>query len=311
MGFRMFANSFLSTASEFKFSLNNGSFEVMKIQSDGSLFFPLNATRIRGECWTDYPRTSQLRFRRNSNASTFLTINASSVTGSAGINVHGTSSMSGLITRLYIQHSPLMAAWDAVSPFSNAGFSMEQAALLLMRADPPSGGIGIRFLFNDTTFRTQTGADIAASARFGLGAFTSGPRQRVMTGGTTAGTVTSAITVNNGSAEFVNLSDYRRKTNIEPMVDAVGTVKRLRPVWYNLRGFETDPLYAGFIAHEFQEVIRDGVTGYRDQVDEGGEPVYQLMDKRTAIPALVGAVQELRQRVEAARERLNTLKGNN
>jgi hypothetical protein len=266
-----------------------------------------NAVLLRGNCWNQ-PFTTQMRFRRSTGAPTFMTF-VPNTSGDAGIRVWGNSNRAGLHSAMYIQNSPLLAVWNASG--TGNSWSVDSAGLAVMRLDAGSGGIGMRFTFDDPNFRVMTGAEIAASARFGLGAFTSGPRQRVMTGGTTAGVVTSAITVNNTSCEFVNLSDYRRKTNIEPMVDAVGTVKRLRPVWYNLRGFENDPPYSGFIAHEFQEVIRDGVTGYRDEVNDDGEPVYQLMDKRTAIPALVGAVQELRQRIATARERLETLKGNN
>lgn len=325
MGFKMLAlagqpDALLATGA-MRFYLNNNSTdEVMRISSTGNFIIgrtnsdtEVVRSRILGRCWTDYPQTWQLMFRRNTSASTFLTFTPGSSSGNAGIRVQSRLSRDGNISYYYMRNSPLAAIWDNTQSFGPTpfGWSIDQAGLAIMRLNSSLNGIGIRFTFNDGAFTTQTGSDIGASARFGLGAFTSGPRQRVMTGGTTAGTVTGAITVNNTSAEFVNLSDYRRKTNIEPMVDAVGTVKRLRPVWYNLRGFETDPPYAGFIAHEFQEVIRDGVTGYHDQVDEDGEPVYQLMDKRTAIPALVGAVQELHQRVAAARERLDTLKGNN
>ena len=56
----------------------------------------------------------------------------------------------------------------------------------------------------------------------------------------------------------------------------------------------------GFIAHELAEVIPAAVFGQKDEVDAAdGSPVYQKIDQTKLIPHLVGAIQELTQRLAA------------
>jgi hypothetical protein len=87
------------------------------------------------------------------------------------------------------------------------------------------------------------------------------------------------------AAGYLTLSDYRYKTNVEPMSRpiAVDRLMQLKPVWFDyIDGAEEQE---GFLAHEFQEVIPSGVKGEKD----GENP--QSIDKTTAIPLLVSALQ--------------------
>jgi len=57
----------------------------------------------------------------------------------------------------------------------------------------------------------------------------------------------------------------------------------------------------GFLAHEFQEVYANSVTGTKDAVDADGNPKYQAMQAATSevIADLVAEIQSLRKRLTA------------
>ena len=115
---------------------------------------------------------------------------------------------------------------------------------------------------------------------------------------------------------FNTTSDYRLKSNVADMVDAVDTVAALRPITFN---FERDPdelVHHGFLAHEAAEVCPRAVTGDKDAMnpavdavldDDGNElePAQpesirpQMMDAAKLVPLLTAAVQELSARVAA------------
>jgi hypothetical protein len=55
------------------------------------------------------------------------------------------------------------------------------------------------------------------------------------------------------------------------------------------------------LAHKFQEVYADSVTGEKDAVDAEGKPVYQAMQASSpeVIADLVAEIQSLRKRLAA------------
>jgi hypothetical protein len=71
----------------------------------------------------------------------------------------------------------------------------------------------------------------------------------------------------------------------------------LEPIEYtwNVNGSRTQ----GFLAHKFQEVYADSVTGKKDAVDVDGNPVYQSMQAGSAevIADVVAELKSLRKRV--------------
>ena len=115
---------------------------------------------------------------------------------------------------------------------------------------------------------------------------------------------------------FNTTSDYRLKSNVTDLTDAVTSVEALRPVTFN---FERDPdelTHLGFLAHEVAEVCPSAVTGDKDAmnpavdavVDDDGnviEPAQpesikpQMMDASKLVPLLTAAVQELTVRIAA------------
>jgi len=101
------------------------------------------------------------------------------------------------------------------------------------------------------------------------------------------------------SVAFVNTSDYRLKTNIEPLTAAVARLLQIPVCRFNWLADPTAPKVDGFLAHEAQTVVPEAVTGTKDAVDADGKPVYQGIDQSKLVPLLVAAVQELAARVAA------------
>jgi len=111
------------------------------------------------------------------------------------------------------------------------------------------------------------------------------------------GSVIGSITQNGTTTVLYNVtSDYRLKSNVTPIKNALATVQSLNPVSFTwIDGRKDD----GFIAHELQAIIPNCVTGEKDAVNEDGTPKYQQMDNSGVIPFLVKAIQELTEQFNA------------
>ena len=92
-------------------------------------------------------------------------------------------------------------------------------------------------------------------------------------------------------------SDYRLKTVTGSVMGQGERIDALEPIEYtwNSNGLRT----RGFLAHKFQEVYANSVTGTKDGVDANGKPEYQSMQASTSevIADLVAEIQSLRQRI--------------
>jgi hypothetical protein len=106
-----------------------------------------------------------------------------------------------------------------------------------------------------------------------------------------------SVTTNGTITVYGTTSDYRLKTIIGPVADAGQRIDALQPVEYtwNANGSCT----RGFLAHQFQEVYADSVTGSKDAVDADGKPIYQGMQAGSAevIADLVAEIQSIRKRL--------------
>jgi hypothetical protein len=109
-----------------------------------------------------------------------------------------------------------------------------------------------------------------------------------------------SITTNGTSTVYNTTSDYRLKTVVGSVTGYGARIDALEPVEYtwNANGTRT----RGFLAHEFQTVYPNSVTGDKDAIDADGNPVYQAMQASTSevIADLVAEIQSLRQRLSAA-----------
>ena len=107
---------------------------------------------------------------------------------------------------------------------------------------------------------------------------------------TNNGTEVGTIYASSSGASFNSGSDYRLKTDVQPMTGASARVQALNPVnfeWIS-NGTRTD----GFIAHEAQAVVPEAVTGTKDAVDSDGNPEHQGIDQSKIVPLLCAALRE-------------------
>ena len=112
-----------------------------------------------------------------------------------------------------------------------------------------------------------------------------------------SGTEEGSIEINTSRVYYRTTSDYRRKNNVTPITNGVDIIKALNPSSYNW--IEDNRLDYGFLAHEIQEHIPGSASGYKDEVNEEGEPVYQKVDLTTVVPFLTAALKDSIARIES------------
>ena len=116
----------------------------------------------------------------------------------------------------------------------------------------------------------------------------------------TIGTITTTGSgVSITGVAYNTSSDYRLKTNIEPLTDAVARLLQIPAHRFNWLADPSGQKVDGFLAHEAQAIVPESVTGHKDEVDAEGKPIHQGIDQSKLVPLLVAAVQELAARVEA------------
>jgi ribulose kinase len=114
---------------------------------------------------------------------------------------------------------------------------------------------------------------------------------------TSIGNVTRVGTTN--MVIYNTTSDHRLKTVAGAVTGQGARIDTLNPIDYLWT--EGGQQARGFLAHEFQTVYPNSVTGTKDQVDADGKPVYQAMQAATSevIADLVAEIQSLRTRLTA------------
>ena len=90
-----------------------------------------------------------------------------------------------------------------------------------------------------------------------------------------AGVELGSITTNGAVISVNGTSDYRVKTNIQPLPSAIEAIKSIQPVSFEYTDRTVGQTYKGFIAHQLQEAgITEAVTGTKD----GTEAIGTLAD---------------------------------
>jgi len=114
-----------------------------------------------------------------------------------------------------------------------------------------------------------------------------------------SGNQVGSVTTNGTITIYNTSSDYRLKIVVGAVTGHGARIDALEPIEYEWK--ETGTRTRGFLAHKFQEVYADSVTGAKDAVDANGKPVYQQMQASTAevIADLVAEIQSLRKRLTA------------
>jgi len=127
------------------------------------------------------------------------------------------------------------------------------------------------------------------------------------------------IKTSGSTTSYNTSSDYRLKTDAQPMTGATARLKELNPV--NFEWISDGTRVDGFLAHEAQEVVPECVSGEKDAMqedeyevtpavlDEEGNtveeavmgtrtiPDYQGIDQSKLVPLLVATIQELEARI--------------
>jgi hypothetical protein len=124
------------------------------------------------------------------------------------------------------------------------------------------------------------------------------------------GSVNGTVNVaSGGTPAFASGSDYRMKTEITPISDAIERMKNAKAyTFYKIDEVDpSDTLHTGFLAHELAEVQPDAVLGEKDAVDEGGDPIYQEVMEAKIIPVMAQAINDLIGMVETLTARIEAL----
>jgi hypothetical protein len=112
-----------------------------------------------------------------------------------------------------------------------------------------------------------------------------------------AGTTVGSITCTNSATSFNTSSDYRLKTNVQPLQSSLQRVMQLKPCTFTFK--DSGSQNEGFIAHELGEIIPQAVVGEKDGVWGNGSIKEQGVDASKIIPVLVAALQEMKVELDA------------
>jgi hypothetical protein len=109
------------------------------------------------------------------------------------------------------------------------------------------------------------------------------------------------------ASAFTVSSDYRLKSNIVPLENAISRVNQLEVHRFNWNDRLDEPKVDGFIAHEVSSVVPEAVLGEKDGTREDGTPDYQGIDQAKLVPLLTAALQEAIAKIESLESRIQTL----
>ena len=112
------------------------------------------------------------------------------------------------------------------------------------------------------------------------------------------------------ASAFNTSSDYRLKSNIVPLENAISRLNQLEVHRFNWNDRLDEPKVDGFIAHEVATVIPEAVLGEKDATFEDGTPDYQGIDQAKIVPLLTAALQEALQKIESLETRMQALENN-
>lgn len=100
------------------------------------------------------------------------------------------------------------------------------------------------------------------------------------------------------ASAFTVASDYRLKTNIQPLTDALSRLQALPVHRFNWLSSPDSAPVDGFLAHEAQAVVPEAVFGEKDAMEDD-KPIYQRIDQSKIVPLLVAAIKELADKISA------------
>jgi hypothetical protein len=222
----------------------------------------------------------------------------SQVTGTLAVANGGTGSSSlasaGIITTAGGQ--TIAGTLTTTGNISSGGSAMLMNELFVNTSTSPGGyGAKCNLVFNGAA---QSGFVMQTSAS---------PDTNCMIFLNSSGVPLGSIFIKPSSNQvtFNDLSDYRLKHSVAPMTGALAKVAQLKPCTFKWKNNDVES--QGFIAHELQEVVKECVTGEKDEVNEDGSIKAQGVDPRKLVATLTAAIQELKALVDAQAARITAL----
>ena len=131
--------------------------------------------------------------------------------------------------------------------------------------------------------------------------------------------IVGQIQTSGSATSYLTSSDYRLKTDIQPMENAIDRLNALQPV--NFEWIDSGERVDGFIAHEAKLVVPEAISGEKDAMrteilkDEDDVPTgetieipdYQGIDQSKLVPLLTKALQEAIAKIDALESRIAAL----
>jgi hypothetical protein len=281
------------------FQSNTGTTEWMRLVS-GNLGLGVTPTTQQGNYRTlQIGNGSSLRYsifgqRIAGSAETFIGWNAYGFGNTGSIGTGFYYGNTGDAATMYSQNS--QHTWF-IAPSGTAGTAITFTQAMTLDA---SGN----WLVGTTTNANSTRGVIGWSSAFQYG-LTLDDSYTGAAGATAVyfrrnGSNVGSITTTTTGTLYNITSDYRLKEVIGTVSGSGERIDALQPIDYEWKadGSRT----RGFLAHKFQEVYPNSVSGEKDAVDADGKPVYQTMQASTSevIADLVAEIQSLRKRLAAA-----------
>jgi len=214
-------------------------------------------------------------------------------TSTAGSYKYLVSDYSSFIQFYSGQHRFFVASSGTAGATISAtqAMTLDNSGNLYLGTTSQIGGGKVSVIFSGAT---QTAFEIEDSGTNSGAAFLSFRNS----GATQIGYVARVGTTN--AVVYGTTSDYRLKNVVGAVTGQGERIDALKPIDYTWKDGGQNA--RGFLAHEFQAVYADSVTGEKDAVDADGNPVYQGMQASTPelIADLVAEIQSLRARLKAA-----------
>jgi len=145
---------------------------------------------------------------------------------------------------------------------------------------------------------------INSASSFSLGTYTGGATVISFINGNGA---VGSISVSGSATAYNTSSDYRLKTNLEPISNGIDRVKQLPVYRFNWIADQSGNKVDGFVAHEAQAIVPECVTGEKDAVDADGKPIHQGIDQSKIVPLLTAALKEAITKIETLEAKVTAL----
>lgn len=194
---------------------------------------------------------------------------------------------------------------DALNTAANSSIRFEVDQVERFRIDG-SGNVGIGTTSPDAKLAIDAPGGSTPTAPISCNT-TSGAGDRYAALFRYSGTLSGSVTVNGAAASYNTSSDYRLKTNLEPISNGIERIKQLPVYRFNWKMNEGGNKVDGFVAHEVTPIVREAIHGEKDAIDADGNPIYQGIDQSKIVPLLTAALKEAITKIEVLESKVAAL----